>query len=214
MHYLVEEEGAAATVACVAFVSLLLASMGSPSSSLSESTMSTIVGFLTTALDVTIEDEGAVAEEEGMSCLAFFFTAASCFSFINTTRCFSFLVMTAAFFFNPGGAAGAAGMAFFLKASVFSNPGGGSPPPSPLPRMRNGGRTSPSSHPSGCAASLASSSSTAVAMGTDAVAGWGGKRSGGGCTCGGEGERGVERREAEVNARAACGGEGVREVKR
>jgi hypothetical protein len=45
------------------------------------------------------------------------------FSFLlATARCFSFLVMTVAFFFNPGGAAR---MAFFLKAGFFSNHGGG-----------------------------------------------------------------------------------------
>ena len=84
--------------------------------------------------------------------LSFIIAATSCFSFINAARCFSFIVMMAAFFFNPGGVAGTA---FFLKAVVFSNPGGSSPPPSPLPRMRNDG---------------------------------------------GEGERGVERQEARVNA--------------
>ena len=132
-----EEEGAATSAACMAFLSFLLASTGSPFSSLSESTMSTTTGFLTATLDAAAKDKGATIEEEGMSCLAFFFTgedeagkaffsillaAASCFSIINVVRCFSFLVMMVAFCFNPSGAVGTA---FFLKAGVFLNPDGG-----------------------------------------------------------------------------------------
>ena len=62
-----EEEGTA-TTACMTFLSFLLVSIGSPSSSLSESTASTTAGFLTAAA----EGVGATTEEEGMYYLAFF----------------------------------------------------------------------------------------------------------------------------------------------
>ena len=76
-----------------------------------------------------------MAEEEGMSCLAFFFIGEdevgkafsfllatdSYFSFINAARCCSFLVMMMAFFTSGG----AARTTFLLKANVFSNRDGG-----------------------------------------------------------------------------------------
>jgi hypothetical protein len=135
-----------------------------------------------------------VVEEERMSSLAFFFTAPSCFSFINAARCFSFLVMTAAFLFNP---VGAAGMAFFFKAGVFTNPGGG----------LTSSFTAPEDDERRVNLPVFSSLNLCHLFGLIIF-------DGGGCTRGGEGERGVKRREACQYEGCVRGREGEREVER